>query len=183
MTKETSQFLATGLEAYDSGLRAMARFREEICKGARGSMARNLKQLAAATKLNLNDSEIKPFARPESFRKEVDEWNHQNCDIGVSLDAGRTDIRAALRWRQEASDEVQRVVYVSFARLRVSSRKEILASARKVEHDAVHEGGGKVWLEKPVTTANIAEFEGMLDELFLHWQKVFQEAGGFPRRS
>ncbi len=181
MTEENKQFMITGLETYDFGLRAMARFRKEIYEGAGESMKRNLARLADATKLRLNDSNIKPFARPEGFRDEV-EWGHLKCDIGASLDVRFTDIRAAVRWDQDARDEVQRVVYVSFACLKRAPHKTILASARDVEPHAVRDGNGKVWLEEPVTAANIAEVENVLDGIFERWQRIFEKAGGFPKQ-
>jgi hypothetical protein len=43
-------------------------------------------------------------------------------------------------------------------------------------------GCGKVWLEEPVTAANIAEFEGLLTGIFERWLKIFEKTGGFPKQ-
>ena len=111
MTEETKQFLIAGLEAYDSGFRAMARFHQEIYRAARGSMVRNLKLLAATTGLRLDERRIKPFARPDSFGEESG-WEH--LDIGASLETDSSILRAALRWRLDDSDGPPRVAYVRF---------------------------------------------------------------------
>jgi hypothetical protein len=180
MTEETKQFLITGLETYDSGFRAMARFHQEIYRAARRSMVGNLEQLALVTGLKLDDRKMKPFARPDGFREEG-EW--ENLDIGVSLDTDTTaTIRAALRWRLDHDSGVQRVALVRFTGLRAPTRKAVLASARAVEHNAVRDGSGKVWLEEPVTAANIAEFEGLLNGIFERWVKIFEKTGGFPKQ-
>ena len=181
MTDEMKSLLETGAEVYPDGLRAMARFRSEIYLGARRSMIRNLKALAAATRLHLNQDDIRPCASPDGLAEEI-VWDHLLTWVGAELTVpDRTHIYAVLWWNHHPSSHLARLaVSVSFVPWIVPWRRKITAIAQQIEGDGVFDEGGEVWLQEEVSPSNIVDFEDLFDRIFARWKPIFETLGGFP---
>ncbi len=181
MTEDLKKFLVAGVDAYAPGFRAMARFRREVLLGVRRAMAGNLDRLGTATGLALKVGDIRPYAYPDGLAEEDEEWDYLVTSVGAKITVpDRTHIFAEIFWYlDESSDEAKSAVSVTFEPWYAPYRREILAMAQSGK-EAVFEENPYVWLQEEVSSANISDFENLLNSIFARWRAIFEKNGGFP---
>ncbi len=177
--KSTGGLLIAGARSYPQALAAISEFCREVQTVFRTTLNNEIASIAEAMALRITRAEIKNYAWPESFTKEIDgEW----ATLGVKIDRSKKEGWTQSYFQEWYEGEAFVTAQITFIDRTVA--KKVYDRLQQIKGKKSRLGfqrGMHIFVTQKISPDEMSRLDKVLGELNQEWTALWKQVGGLKR--